>query len=300
MDLNPSGEQYELVCGGRNAIVTEVGATLRSYSVGGVDVLDGFDGSESSSGGRGQLLIPWPNRLRDGTYEWAGEQQQLPLSEPERHNAIHGLVRWQAWTLLESAAERVSLGLRLYPRPGYPFTLVLRIDYELGDAGLRVRARAENAGGEACPYGIGFHPYLTVGERIDSARLRIAAALALAVDERMLPVGWERVEGTRYDFREPRAIGETVLDTCYGELARDADGRARVTLSDGDREATLWMGDGIEYVMAFSGDTLAAERRRRGLGVEPMSCAPDAFRNGEGLVTLEPGASHTVEWGIEP
>jgi aldose 1-epimerase len=44
-----------------------------------------------SSSGRGQALIPWPNRLQDGSYEFDRRR-----NEPERRNAIHGLVRWAA------------------------------------------------------------------------------------------------------------------------------------------------------------------------------------------------------------
>ena len=55
------------------------------------------------------------------------------------------------------------------------------------------------------------------------------------------------------------------------------------------------------YLQIFTGDTLPQpERRRTGLAVEPMTCAPDAFNSGEGLITLEPGQSHTAQWGINP
>ena len=52
-------------------------------------------------GAHGAVLIPWPNRLGDGSYEFDGARHQLALSEPERRNAIHGLVRWVPWRALE-------------------------------------------------------------------------------------------------------------------------------------------------------------------------------------------------------
>jgi aldose 1-epimerase len=52
--------------------------------------------------------------------------------------------------------------------------------------------------------------------------------------------------------------------------------------------------------MLFTGDTLPAPERRRGLAVEPMTCAPNALQSGEGLVVLEPGATHSARWGISP
>jgi aldose 1-epimerase len=294
-----SGEQFELRRGDQHVVVVEVGAALRSYRVGERDVIDGFAADAHADGARGQPLIPWPNRLRDGRYTWEGETHQLPLSEPANANAIHGLLRWRNWTVLAWAQARVSFGLRLHPMPGYPFTLGVTIEYELTDAGLRVRTRAENLGARACPYGVGFHPYLTLGGLIDDARLTVPAERHLRTDERQIPISSEAVGGTPFDFREPRAVGAQVIDTAYGGLRRDGDGRARVTLADDDASVSLWMGEAFDYVMVYTGDTLAPARRRRAIAVEPMSCAPNAFASGEGLVALAPREEHLAEWGIE-
>ena len=300
MTIPASGDQYELVHGDQRAVVGEVGATLRSYSAGGREVIDGFAIDHHADGARGQVLIPWPNRLRDGSYQWDGEAQQLPLDEVALRNAIHGLVRWRNWEPLEREPSRLKLGLRLFSAPGYPFTLTLAIAFKLGEQGLSVIARAENLGAGACPYGVGFHPYVKVGARVDTAVLRLPAHSVMTVDERQLPVSWGPVEGTDWDFREQRAIGALELDSCFGDLERDSDGRARVTLSDEGASLAMWLGEGFDYLMIYSGDTLAPPRRRQGLAVEPMSCAPNAFQSGEGLVRLEPGQAHEAEWGIEP
>jgi aldose 1-epimerase len=296
----PSGEQFELRHGDQRAVVAEVGATLRAYSTGEREVLDGFAVADWADGGRGQALIPWPNRLGDGQYEWEGENHQLPLSEPDLGNAIHGLVRWRNWTALDLSPSRATFGLRLFPTPGYPFMLGLTIEYELGDTGLRVCARAENLGAGACPFGVGFHPYLSVGGPVDRATFTLPAGSSMTLDEHQLPVSTQPVSGTSVDFRAGRVIGDTVLDTCFCDLEPDGDGRVRATLASEESSVTLWMGEAFEYAMVYSGDTLAPARRRQGLAVEPMSGAPNAFQTGLGLVRLEPGATHVAEWGIEP
>ncbi len=150
------------------------------------------------------------------------------------------------------------------------------------------------------PLGVGFHPYLTLGGTIDAARLTLPVERFLIADERAIPISSAPVAGSRYDFREPHEIGRLALDTCFCDPRRDSDGRARVTLSDDDASVTLWLGEAFRYLMVYSGDTLAAGRRRRGLAVEPMSCAPNAFAGGEGLVSLEPRETQVAEWGIEP
>src|SRR5438270_8003611 len=141
---HPSGEQFALELGDQRAVVTEVGATLREYSAAGRQLLDGFDSAEMCSGGRGQLLLPWPNRVRDGSYQFGDHVLQLALSDAERGHAIHGLVRWQAWRLLEQTPERVSLGFKLFPQPGYPFLVELSAGFRLAAEGLSVTISARN------------------------------------------------------------------------------------------------------------------------------------------------------------
>jgi len=292
----PSGDQIELVLGDQEAVVTEVGAGIRTYSAGGRDVLDGYAVDELASSGRGQLLIPWPNRIRDGAYELEGRRHQLDLNEPARRNAIHGLVRWSSWSVSERGADRAVLDHVLRPRPGYPFTLELQVEYLLSADGLTVVTSATNAGGETCPYGAGAHPYLTVrGETVDEAVLRVPARSVLEADERGIPVGSGPVEATELDFRDPRPVGPTRLDHCFTDLDRDEDGRVRVAIG----ETTLWADESYPYLMIFTGDGLP-DVERRSLAVEPMTCAPNAFVSGDGLILLEPGESHAAAWGIVP
>jgi aldose 1-epimerase len=300
--ISPSGEQVELAFGDQRAVVVEVGGGLRSYSISGRDVLDGYGVDGMSTSGRGQVLIPWPNRLQEGSYEFEGRRHQLALTEPEAQNAIHGLVRWSSWDVAERQPHRVVMEHALHPQPGYPFSLVLRLEYALTERGLEVRTTAKNVGHEACPYGCGAHPYLTVGtETIDPVELRAPGTAVLRSDERGLPIGSAGVDGTEYDFRQPRQIGSTKLDNAFTDLERDEDGLARVQLRhphDGT-ELTLWVDGSYRYLMLFTGDPLP-DVNRRSLAVEPMTCPPNAFRTGTALIRLAPGESTTSAWGIVP
>lgn len=298
-----SGEQVELRHGDQRVTVVEVGGGLRTYAVGEREILDGYGEAELASFARGQILIPWPNRLADGAYEFEGENHQLPLSEPEKGNAIHGLTRWASWSVALREPARVRMEHRLLPREGYPFALALALDYALDDDGLSVTLSASNVGGGPCPFGAGAHPYLTAGaDTIDTCTLRAPGTTWMRTDERAIPTGSAPVAGTEYDFCEPREIGASRLDTGYGQLRRDGDGRARVVLSAPDGgSVTLWQDEGYEYLMLFTGDSIEdPQRRRRSLGVEPMTCAPNALRSGEGLRTLEAGETFRCAWGIAP
>jgi aldose 1-epimerase len=295
----PSGEQFEIAYGDQRAVVVEVGGGLRSYTVGGRDVIEGYGIDEMSRAGRGQVLLPWPNRLQDGTYDFDGVRYQLALTEPEHSNAIHGLVSWASWRAREPEPHRVVLEHVVHPQPGYPFTLEVEIEYGLGASGLSVRTTATNVGKAPCPYGCGAHPYLTVGtETVDDIVVQIPARTALRSNARGIPTGTVAVDGTELDFRTPRRIAETKLDNGYTDLERDDAGMCRVELAahEGSGRVTLWVDETYPYLMVFTGDR--PDVQRRGLAVEPMTCPPNAFRSGDDLIRLDPGASVTTAWGL--
>jgi aldose 1-epimerase len=297
----PTGEQFEIAHGDQGAVVTEVGATLRSFSVAGLELLDTFGMDEMSDVCRGQVLLPFPNRVDGGLYEFEGEGRQLPLTEPATKNAIHGLTRWLDWTPLRRTVSSVTLRRRLYPQDGYPFVLDLQLKYALSDLGLTVTTTATNAGNTALPFGAGYHPYFTVGTpTIDAATLRLPARTTLETNERLIPTGRAEVEGTDFDFREGREIGATQLDTCFTDVIPDADGFTRVYLThpNGSPRITVSMDPSHGFIQVFTGDTLAERDRRRGIAIEPMTCAPNAFNSGEGLRVLVPGESFTSVWGM--
>lgn len=294
-----------LESGRQQATVTEVGAGLRRFTVGGQEIIDGYGEQELCDVCRGALLLPWPNRIADGTYEFDGRRHQTALTEPARQNAIHGLTRWSNWTVRHQGADSVTLGLLLHPQDGYPFSLALEVAYRLHADGLTVETTGTNVGTTRLPYGTGQHPYLTVGTpHIDEARLRIPALMRLDADHRLIPTGrLIPVKQTAYDFLELRRVGDLQLDTAYASVVPDADGRIRSVLQapDGGRQVTLWMEPPYAYLMVFTGDAIAdAKRRRRSIAIEPMTCAPNAFQSGDGLRVLEPGQTLTTTWGISP
>ncbi len=301
----PSGEQYEISGGGYRAVVTESGGALRLLEHDGRPLIDGFSAEEMAPGGRGQLLMPWPNRIRDGQYAVDGRTLQLPLTEPSRHNASHGLVRWVAWTPEEHTPHSVTLHYRLMAQTGYPWTLDLQVLYDLSADGLTVTQVATNLAAEPAPYAQGAHPYLTVGPGpCDGWELTLPAATRLLSDpERLLPVGREPVEGTEHDFRVARPVRGTVLDHAFTDLDRDSSGRATTVLRNPASGAAvaLWVDPAYRWLMVYSADDRPATARRS-VAVEPMTAPVDAFRSGEDLTWLapagQPNATFSAAWGI--
>jgi aldose 1-epimerase len=298
----PSGEQFEISHGEHQATVVEVGGGVRSYRVGDRDVLHPYAVDAMCDGAHGAPLVPWPNRLADGRYTFDGTEHQVALTEPAKSNAIHGFLMWRPWRALEHTGDRVLMATRLHPLTGYPFTLDVRVDYTVGDTGLTVTTTATNVGEAPCPYAHGQHPYLSPGSGpIDACSLQFGAGYRVDTDaERQLPVGDVPVAGTPYDFAEARPLGDLEVDYAFGDLARDADGRAWLGLTGPDgRTARLWVDDTYRYLEIFTADALAGERRRAGLGVEPMTSPPNAFRSGTDLLRIDPGGSVVHTWGAD-
>lgn len=281
--------------------MTEVGAALRTCQVAGRLLVEPFPAAAMADGAHGMTLLPWPNRIRGGHYSFGGTEHQLPLTEPEAGNAIHGLLMWRPWSVRERGDSAITLSATLHPQPGYPFALEATVEYSIGPGGLSVTTTAENVGNETCPYGCGHHPYLYPGEgtQVDDCVLSLPASLHALADQSLLPFGKEEVSGTDMDFRQGRSIGGLRLDDGFSNLQRDPKGLAWASLSCPDGASIeMWVDRSYLHLQVFTGDTLTPERRRRGLACEPMTCPPNAFQSGEDLLALEPGERATASWGL--
>ncbi len=308
----PSGKQIQLTYDNSRAVITEVGATLRIFEVGGEPVIWGFDENEICSAGRGQVLAPWPGRIQDGTYTFLGTQGVAGLDDLDRCCAIHGLVRWVPWKIQDLTSESVQLEYWLAPQPAYQFSLRLTVIYTLGNQGLTVNYHALNEGDKPLPFGIGFHPYLAVNNgSVDNARIQIPASIRLLLSDRGLPVGTESVATTSHDFRqdntslrvshEMRALGNLRMSDCYSDLSFEEDGNWRVLFKPSTYSETtveVWGDHNFKYVLVFTGDPLPEGIRRRAVAIEPMTCPPNAFRTGKDVIILQPGETNSGKWGI--
>ncbi len=303
MRTSPSGEQWTIQHGDHEAVVVEVGGGLRTYTVGGVDIVAGYAADQVCRSGRGQVLVPWPNRIRDGRYDFDGVSHQVPLTEPALGNANHGLVRWSTWTVLAREEAAVTVGTRLFPQPGWDGRLDVAVRYALSDSGLGVTPTVTNVGDTRVPFGYGAHPYVAIGETpAADVVLTVPAAREIRVDDRMLPLATEPVR-PEVDFREARPVGDTSLDTAYTGLDRQADGAWVVSLSGlgQGHGVDVWGDAAFGWLQVFTGQAgTTGLTGPRGIAVEPMTCPADAFNSGEGLTVLEPGDSWTGSWGVRP
>lgn len=288
--------EVQLHSGDAQLAIALRGGGPRELVVGDWHVLDGYPAGAVPQGRRGGVLVPWPNRLRNGRWTWAGEELQLPVSSPESPSAMHGFASWQPWTVLAATESTASVGTVLEARPGYPFRLAAAIDYALGPYRLDGTLRVRNLGSVPAPFGAGMHPYLHVGAHEDGgiggAELTVPARTALDVDGG-LPTG-----GTHEFDGEIGRIGSRAFDDPVTDLVRGADGWARVHLRGRLGELVLAVDEAWRWLQIYTGDQLPAGQWRRSLAVEPMTCPPNALADGTDLVVLDPDAEWSGSWAL--
>jgi len=291
--------EHEIVSGTTRAVVTARGGGLRVLEVDGAPLVETWEAGGTPPMSAGTVLFPWPNRVADGRYRFDGVTHHLELSEPSRHNAMHGFVRKLDWDVVSVAADAVEQVVDVGPHPGWPFRLRLLTRHEVHPGGLTVTHTVTNPGDRA-PFGLGVHCFLSPrGAAMDESTLHLDAAQVLPLErERNLPTGpLHPVEGTSEDFRTPRLLAGVWLDTPF------RTGAAMHTLRGPDGSGVrLWTSAELGWLQVFTADPShdqAYPGRGRALAVEPMSCPPNALATGADLVVLGPGETWRGRWGVE-
>jgi aldose 1-epimerase len=292
-----SGEQFELEFGRYAATIASVGASIRSLTCDGRDLVVPFAATEVRPAFRGATLAPWPNRVVDATYSFRGTEYLLAVSEPKRGHALHGLVAWSSFALVGHTPQSVSLATTIEAQTSYPFRLDILVDFRLDADGLHSTVSARNTGTDAAPYGVAQHPYLRAGAgRVDDWSLSVPARTVMMVtDDRLIPTGTSPVTATELDFRSVRPIGGTFIDHAFTDFD---DREVRVLDATGTSGVAMTWDAACPWVQVHTGDQPDREVDRIGLAVEPMTCPPDAFNSGVDLIILEPGDRTSASWTI--
>ncbi|MET0757635.1 MAG: aldose 1-epimerase family protein [Mycobacterium sp.] len=293
-----TGDQFHLTRGPWRAVITELAAGLRSLSVNGVELTPSYPETTIAPLGAGIVLVPWPNRVRDGLWQLNGAAQQLDITEVSRGNASHGLLRNTPYRVAAQDAASVTLTAAINPQHGYPFLLDTSVRYELVNDGLRVTHRITNQTEAAAPVALGTHPFLQIeGVPTEQLTLTVNAASRYQVDERKVPTGQVPVDGD-FDLRSGRLVGELDLDTTFGEVTTRDGVAATLSAPDG-RTLSLLMDESFSYVQVFTPrEYPLASGKGLAVAVEPMTAPGNAFNSGDGLRWLEPGETWTAVWGI--
>ena len=176
--------------------------------------------------------------------------------------------------------------------------------YALTDDGLTVTHRVANVGPDAAPFGVGAHPYLRVGAHpVTDLTITVTGRQYTRVDQQMIPVATESVDGTSNDLRGGVALAD--LDANVAITGFDVtDGIVEHRLDAPDGTAlVVWADEAFGWAQIYSPPNFPGPGKpdqRRAIAIEPMTCAVDAFNSGAGLRWLAPGETWSGSWGLRP
>lgn len=290
----------EIASGPYQASIRTQGAGLNSLTFYGRDLVDPFIPAINPENYRGDVLAPWPNRIEDGEYKVDGVLYEIPINEPNRRTALHGLVNVLEWVVSESTQESVTLKVVLESSDSYPTDLEFTVKYSLSEQGLSITISAVNVGEKRAPYGVSIHPYLipTSHSRVDEWTLHMNASQVLEVDmERLLPIALRNVEDLDFDFRAGRVIGSQFIDHAF-KVDSGSELLVSVTAENGDGVEMTYTSD-CEWIQIHTADRSGGADSRICLAVEPMTCPPNAFRHPDQSIWLKPGDSTSTTWIIK-
>ncbi len=244
----------------------------------------------------GMHLFPWPSRIQYGRYSFGGKDYQLPVNEQPRQNAIHGLVQYGPFEVVDEFADatlaRLTIRHRFAGVEGYPFPFELDVTHEFTpDGRLTLAYVARNTGKSAMPLGLGWHPYFHLDEPVDTLQISFPAEAAYHLDNQMIPVAKDFMVETKSAF----PLADRVLDLPYSVYKDGGKATTQLTSPAGGVTLNVWQetGEGkFNFVVIYT------PPKRNRIAIEPMTCNVNAFNSGEGLVTLEPGEGWEAKCGV--
>ena len=132
----------------------------------------------------------------------------------------------------------------------------------------------------------------------DDWTLTLPADTVLDVDpNRLLPRDCLGVADTSFDFRVGRQIADAEIDHALGDVSSSTP-----TASHRQRlwRATAAGDETCPWAQLHTTDLPGHPLHRSALALEPMTCPPDAFNSGTGVIKLHPGDRHDATGGSTP
>ena len=256
------------------------------------------------------ILFPYPNRVRDGKFEFGGKSYQLPITLGP--NAIHGFALDTPWDVQEKGTNdheafivgRWNLAMNAPKMRGlWPTDATLHVRYALAGRKLSMTVTVSNPTDQPLPYGFGIHPYFRLPFEKGSDQTKTSVSLPCSKYwelQEFLPTGEKKPVDARLDFRKGQPIKGLKLDDVLTDIRFD-DGKATCDLVDQNLDARfrLTFDKGFRELVCYTpkgdGDVIS---------LEPYTQTTDAINLQQkkvdaGLRVLEHGDSAVFTIGME-
>jgi aldose 1-epimerase len=240
---------------------------------------------------KGCKLSPFVCRVKDGRYHFAENDYKIGKYY-DGNNALHGMLYDQGFEVIKNQANEDKAILSMLCKytatdPGYPFSYDCIVTYELEkDNKLKVLTMVINKEDGLIPITDGWHPYFTLGDKIDNLQLEFQSNEMIEFDEDLIPTG----NYIRYDkFNSLETLGNTSFDNCF--VLNFAECQPMCVLRNHDKkiEVEIHPDRSYPYLQFYT------PPHRNSIAIENISAAPNAFNNGIGLRTIGSGESAFFE-----
>ena len=292
-------ELIRLESSGSSAEINPVGASLVKLNLAGKPVIEKLKIPKPELY-EGVVMAPWSSRIKDG--RWQGEEgtwYQLPINEPARSNALHGLVFDKTFSIRSQTESTVELSIAIDPVEGYPFSISLSVSYELENDELIVSFAAKNTGSTKAPFGIAFHPYLSTSWLEESAMVVSSAKTVFELDENLIAKGKQNSTASSKDLSLGIVIAGAGLDDGFTDLDFAEYYASTKILDDSGKGIEIWQDEIFKHLVIYTTDEFDSEAGRiSAAAIEPSTSPVNAFNSKEDLIWLEPNQTSSGSWGI--
>ena len=243
------------------------GLHLDELILDGIEILMESEDDSQTHGGCA-FLIPYANRIRNGTYSIGS--REFHLKKNAEGNSIHGFAKDIPWNVEVTQTNR-AVGRCKIKGEGYPFELNSTIEMELNGNSLNVKMSFLNLSSQAIPLSPGAHPYFLTSESWN-------ISCEFGIDEVEYKDGFFP-NGIMKPVNDPNRFltNSKNFDNCF-------KGGGKLRLNDGERNIVLERNN-MDYFVIYNGKFASG----RSVAIEPMVAPPDAFNNGISLVMLKSG-----------
>jgi aldose 1-epimerase len=280
------------------SVAPQHGALLHAFSIETVtgmrNVIDNYSGGEElqrdlALSFKSSKLSPFVCRIREGRYVYEEETFELPGKFIDG-TAIHGLLYNKTFTVAEEFADSQRAGVLLkyhyrHDNPGYPFHYCCEVRYSLlPQQVLQVQTTVTSLDNRTLPLADGWHPYFTLGGKINDWLLYFNADAMLEFDTTLIPTGKLFPPP---GFTKEQPIGDIQLDHCF--LLHPDENAAACTLRNPKNGLVLAIFPDCSYPYL----QVYTPPHRNSIAIENLSAAPNAFNNKMGLMLLPPHHTKT-------
>ena len=262
------------------------GGRLQSLTFKGDSIIEDLEHKPYEQSFAGSILFPFANRIKDGKYEFQNKTYNLDCNEPDRNNAIHGLVYNKKFEIknteaLEDYAEAILVYKEKNPPKGFPFPYQIELTYRLSNNELSLKIDIKNTGQHAFPFTLGWHPYFYCDD-FDKSFLSFNSHKVIIMNENMIALGVNK-----RPIENPFSLKDKKLDDCFVLNGREIEfyrPQYKVEIQGHPKS---------DFFQIY---TPPNENR---IALEPMTGVSDSFNHNKGLQVLKPDEHKTETWTIK-